>query len=370
MKKIAILSGSLSRGGAERVTVYLAEYFNRNGVSADIITIDKAEKEYETCVNRICLTSERLGDNRLFNTVSRLKRLPSSILKLRKYIKNNNYEALLVMGVTNCIFAIPASIGLSTKIIISERNSPEHFDGKRITKNVSRLLMKYGDGFVFQTEDAKKYYSKKLNNQGVVIYNPLFNDGFPERFLGTREHVIVTAGRLSSQKNQMLLINAFEKVHQKYPDYKLDIYGDGPLHGMIVEKIKELHLEESIKLLGNVSDLHSKIYKASCFVLSSNFEGMPNALIEAMALGIPCVSTDCPCGGPRALITNRINGLLVPVNNINEMVNAIEEIISNDELANYISENAEFIRKTLDAEFIGGQWKQYLEELVSKISNK
>lgn len=351
MKKLIIYNTSLSRGGAERVTVYLAEYMVKNGVACDIITQKIAKNEYDVPegVVRKCLTA---GQGFL-----------AKICELRNLIKQSHADVMLIMGVPNCIYASVAAIGLKIKVVVSERNDPANFLGKTIVKHVSRFLMKLADGFVFQTHDAKLYYDKKLKGRGAVIFNPLFTEGLPDAYEGERTKSIVTAGRLATQKNQKLLISAFAKVSEKHPEYKLIIYGEGPLRDRLEAQVKELGLDGKVQLPGNVSDLCEHTKGAAMFVMSSDFEGMPNALIEAMAIGLPCISTDCPCGGPRELVENKENGILVPVGDVEAMAAAMVELIENGELAEKIGRNAQQIRNRLDCDLIGKQWIEYLANL-------
>ena len=355
-KNIALLCASLSRGGAERVLISLAKYFKNNGYDAKIITSYKVDNEYEIPegIKRINLTGKI---NSSGNFISRTF---GSIKELRKTIKKEDIDILIIMGTPNCIYGITGSIFTKAKVIVSERNDPRHFTGKRSTKFLSRFLMKFADRFVFQTEDAKKFYDKQLKGRGTVIHNPILVDNLPEFFTGDREKTIVSMGRLNPQKNQKMLIDAFAEISEKIPEYKLIIYGEGSLRNDLESQIKELHLEDKISLPGNFLDVHERIKKASLFVMSSDFEGMPNALIEAMALGLPCISTDCPCGGPKELIENNKNGVLVPVNDESALVKQMLKIINNKEYATSISKEAVKIKNHLDIKNIGKQWEDYI----------
>jgi len=219
--------------------------------------------------------------------------------------------------------------------------------------------MKLADGFVFQTEDAKLFYSKLLKGRGVVIPNPLFVEGMPEPYLGTREQRIVTAGRLVDQKNQKMLIEAFSIIASDYPNYILDIYGEGPNRSLLQNLILSKQLQDRVFLKGNVPDILERIKKASCFVMSSDFEGMPNALIEAMALGLPCISTDCPCGGPKELISDGLNGMLVKVGNVDNLADCLRRLLSNEKMANEMGSNAVKVREKLDAGKVVNDWNDY-----------
>lgn len=355
MKKLVIICASLSRGGAERVAVYLSKYMVDRGVETTIVTADRKENEYVPFdgVVRYSLSDELKNSNKVF-------RLFYQSNQLRAFLKANNIDTVLIMGVPLCIFAIPGCVGTGVKVIVSERNDPKHFAGKTIVKYLSRLFMKKADGYVFQTEEAKQFYGNGLGGNTIVISNPLLLERLPNSYDGERDKCIVTAGRLNPQKNQKLLIDSFAEIEKEYPDYKLVIYGEGYLERELKEYVVSKGIKEKVFFPGNVSDLLERINSASVFVMTSDFEGMPNALIEAMAIGLPCISTDCPCGGPRELIENRKNGILVSVNNKSELVLGIKTLLDDKELANKMGSEAKKIRTILNMDNIGEKWYKFL----------
>lgn len=182
-------------------------------------------------------------------------------------------------------------------------------------------------------------------------------------FNGVRAKKIVTAGRLVPQKNYDILIRAFKEVSKEFPEYTLTIYGNGDERAKLENLICNLELREKVLLPGATKDLFNEIIDAEIFVLSPNFEGMPNALIEAMALGIPCISTDCPSGGPRSLIKNMHNGILVTVNEVDEMVKAIKLILTDRKKSQKISTEAVKVRVELDKDRICNRWADYIKQL-------
>lgn len=351
MDKLGIICGSLSRGGSEHVAVYLAEYMKRMKIEVCLITSGKAKNEYKVPegIERIDLGQ---SSNKVLTFVIQMK-------KINKLIKEKKIDTILIMGVPLCIYSIPGCFFTDVKMIVSERNDPSHFAGKRIVKVISRYFMRIADGFVFQTSDAKKYYAGKLKGKGVIIPNPLLTEHLPEYYTGDREKTIVTSGRLIEQKNQKLLIHAFTEISERIPEYQLIIYGEGKLRKELENEIIRLNMKGRILLPGNVSDLHERIKKAGVFVLPSDFEGMPNALIEAMALGLPCITTDCPCGGPRELIDDGVNGVLIPVNSKKLLEKAIMEVIEKPDYARSLGEAATGIKSKLSVDKIGRQWFQY-----------
>lgn len=351
MEKVAIYLNSLSRGGAEHVSIILAEYLANHNTECVLITSNTANEEYKVPnkVRRISLNNE--------------KSFLRKIIILRKIIKKEKIQKILIMDTPGCLYAIPATFNLKIKKIVSERNDPHNFSGKKIVKVMSRLLMKRADGFVFQTEDAKKYYQKILKDRGVVIYNPLISKKIPIRDENRIECNIVSVGRLTAQKNQKMLITAFSKICGKFPQYTLTIYGEGPLRKELTSYIKELNLEKRILLAGNKENVIDLIKNASFFVLTSNYEGMPNALIEAMAIGIPSISTDCPCGGPRTLITHMKNGILIPVDDVNSLKETLEYCIQNKKIMIKIGHESTKIKAKLDMKKICKQWYEYIKSI-------
>ena len=177
--------------------------------------------------------------------------------------------------------------------------------------------------------------------------------------------IFVAVGRVDANKNHEMLIRAFAHIASDFPEYKLIIYGEGELRQSLIQLTHELKLKERIMLPGSVTDVAGSIYKASAFALTSYSEGMPNTLLEAMALGIPSISTDCPCGGPRDLIVNGENGLLVPPGDWKKMAENLHNLLTNKEYAKKMGEKASKVQEEFNPDMINQTWKKYLEHIIN-----
>lgn len=276
-------------------------------------------------------------------------------------IKNVKPDVVVGFWVHTLFYAIPWIIGRNVKVIYSLRNDPNSSNYGFISKVMRWLVVRYADGIVFQTNQAKKFFSKKVQVKAIVIPNPTYIKKGEFQIPPIRTNRIVNVGRLELQKNQKMLIKAFAKVKKNYPDMYLEIYGDGSLKEELQIFINELGLNESVFLMGSYKDIFYRINDAKLFVLSSDFEGMPNALIEAMSLGIPSISTDCPCGGPDMLIQNGSNGYLVPVGDVDALAEKIISFLSIETfLQEEISKKSMMVLDSLEYGKIMKKWYQYI----------
>lgn len=349
MRRIAIFTPSLYGGGAERVSCILANSFAKN---CNVFLyhrgkLDGPEYELDKNINKI-----RIKTN----------------YSLYKSLKLSKPDVMVVMFAPMITKILPAFFlgGKDSIKIISERNDPSKFDGKKLTKYIYQNLMRFFDGVVFQTEEAKSWYSGKGIRNSEIIENPINVAKLPIPKLENRRKEIVSVGRLEPQKNQELLIKAFSRLMDIYPDYYLTIYGEGSLRPRLESIIRDLGLNNRVILPGNREDVLDQINGAALFVLSSNYEGMSNALIESLALGIPTIATDCPIGGSRQLIRNLNNGILVPIENESELVKAIDNVLGNKIDTKLLSNNALNIRKDLSVEVITCKWSNFIKSLSTK----
>ena len=166
------------------------------------------------------------------------------------------------------------------------------------------------------------------------------------------------------QKNQKMMIRAFAKVLERYPDYQLVIYGEGPSREELENLVKELGIEANVSLPGNMTRLHEQMKDAAAFLLSSDYEGMPNALIEAMCMGLACISTKV--SGATDLIVDHENGILTEVDNEAEFERAIRELIENPQLTERFAKSSVELNEQLELSRIMNQWITFINKITTE----
>ena len=356
---------SMGKGGAERVVSLLANEFAKNNVEVVIATEWYSEEEYELHpkVKRI-----HAGLSESDEKASRMAKLWIRIRNLRTVLLQEKPDVLISFCVKANYRAMMAATGTGIPVIVSVRNDPKIDYVGKVNGLMNKLFMNRAAGCVFQTQEAKEFFDDVLQEKSVIICNPV-NEKYLQAKRKTPEKKIVCVGRLVAQKNQMLLVNAFEKILEKYEDYDLYLYGDGSDDECKEELLKYVNadrlLKNHIHFMGLSSTLEKDMADAAMFVLPSNYEGMPNALMEAMALGLPVISTDCPCGGSRYWIEPGITGQLVPVNNVKSLVQAMEYYIRNPKEAEAMGEAARERLKEATLDKIFEQWTGYIEQVLS-----
>lgn len=366
MQKIAFHLNSLQQGGAERVVSNLANRFAKEGYEVVIATEWYGTDEFalDQKVRRVHVGLTKEDENR-----SRISKMLRRIWYLRRFMKKEKPDVVVAFTRGVLYRALAAGIGTGIPVVISVRTDPVgHYD-KKADKLRIPLLFPHAAGCVFQTEGAKAFFAPYLQENSRIILNPLNPKyvGVPEPAVRTKN--VVQSGRLVDFKNQPMLIRAFLKVHEKHPDYTLKIYGPDSKDGTkeILESIiHENHAEDFVKLMGGSNTLEKDLADAALYAFSSDWEGLPNALMEAMALGLPVVSTDCPCGGPKTLIEDGVNGLLVPIMDEKAMTDGILRLIEDRELAERLGREARKISERANEDAVFEQWQTYLQECCKR----
>jgi len=354
MRKLLVSSGTLSSGGAERVLSILSDKFVDFYDDVIYLTWYDVPDFYtiNSDVRRICVERE-CGSKNLIRWA----------LWFRRFIKKENPNVILSFLAGFNVLISFCLLGLRNKLIVAERNDPRYIWNGKLTRIIRKIAYLRADGILEQTENNKAYFHGKLLKKTDVIYNPII---MSEDYLGKalkipKEKRIVSIVRLTKQKNIEMLLYAFRDFRKTHSDYTLTIYGKGPYRGTIERMVSELGLSEFVYMPGAVKNVWDKVVDAKCFVISSWYEGMPNALMEAMCLGLPCISTKV--SGAVDLIQDNTNGMLVDLNDSHSMAMAMCKIVENDTYSEEIAKRAVNIYKELNYDVISNQWIQYLDKI-------
>ena len=259
---------------------------------------------------------------RKITKVDKLKRIKD----VYTAIKTINPDIIIPFIDTVVICSFIANIFISKKFIYTVRVSPWH-EGQTSTsfsRLVRKVIAKKADAIMLQNNEQAEFFPKNYSVKEFVVPNPI-----PDKYNSIRKECyrneirnIVMVGRLDKQKNYPLALCAMHEFTSSSSLVKLHIYGEGIEMENLSNRIKELGLERVCILEGRTQSIDEVLKDADLYLMTSNYEGMPNALMEAMAMGVPCISTNCKTG-PKDLISNGNNGLLIKTNDVNELVNAL-----------------------------------------------
>lgn len=348
--RFAFFIDKLRNGGAERVTTILANYFAKEN-EVYLFVVDDSQIDYDIDQS-IKLYTVPYAQNKV-------KRMALRCDFIIRKIKEIGFDGCITLTYTFLPYIIAAPKNRRGKVIASLRNAPQY----EIGSNLGRFLRWVGftlcDSIVFQTPDACNYFTGNIRKKGVVIPNPLSQDlPYASR---DRAHTVVMATRLEPQKNIPLAIEAFRKFYYQHKNWTLEIYGRGGLEKEVEKLIQaDCCTSSAIHLNGFSSNIHEIMANSGMFLMTSDFEGLSNSLIEAMAIGTPVISTDCPIGGARMVIRNGENGYLVPVGDSEEICRAMCCIADDSERAMVFSKESQKIRELLGTEAICERWKAVL----------
>lgn len=349
IKSLCYINSSLDGGGSERVMTHLANESARRGIRTTMILVRERKDEVYPVDPRVRVI--RLTYSVKNKAAIALRRF----LLLRRHFRRFRYDQVISFMVDINILTILAALGTRQKITVSERADPGQRIHQHWQRRLENILYRRAERVVIQTEQVRDYFSDAVRKKCVVIPNPV-DQNLPQPFVGMRDHRIVSVGRLNPQKNYLLLLRAFQNFLKDYPDFRLEIYGEGALREELMTYSKELGVEDSVDWKGFQKNIHERILSAHIFVSTSDYEGISNAILEAMAMGIPSIATDCPVGGSAMLMESGMKGILVRMNDEKELVDAMKKIASDREFAANLGNNATGVREKYAIENIADQW--------------
>lgn len=357
MSKLIVTCASMYNGGAERVLSILSDAFAAHYDEVEYVTWYKYPVQFSLnervqfyCIEETTGSTEKKVWMKWF----------------RRHVKDVHPDLVLSLLVPINMMVMASLIGMKTKVIVCERSDSRHLKGGRPMRMLRNALYRRAVGLVSQTESNTKSLPRYLQKKSKVIFNPInMRDEYIGKALTTEKtNTIVAVGRLIKVKNHEMLSRAFKRFLQTHPDYILEIYGYGDNEENLKAYIDNLELTGKVILPGSVPDVWDRIVSAKLYVHSSNYEGMPNALLEAMCLGLPCVSTKV--NGAVDVIKNGENGLLTEVGDEDGLYEAMMKMVDEPEYAERLAKEATKIRQLLEYDKIAAQWLTFMDEKMKK----
>ena len=342
-------------GGAERQIILLSNQMAQRGHEVTLCVLSEYKSKYkiDDNVNVVDLTGVEKGR---FSILRRLRAFRHLVLKLCP-------DVVVNYNLQSAYFCLTIPKKRRGKVVYSERGDPYDDEYSGVLGKLRDFTVPRMDGLVFQSEGARDFFPEKVKKKSVVIHNSVNIPQEKYPIPDLREKRIVSVGRLHPQKNHRLLIDGFAKISKDFPDYALEIYGDGDLYDDLQRQVNDLGLKGRVTFYASRKDVHDCIYNASLFVLTSDYEGMPNALMEAMALGLPCVATDCRPGGARTLIENGVNGFIVPVRDATSLADKMSYMLSHRNEAERMAIEGRKIQATHSDKEIFEKWDEFISQL-------
>ena len=361
-KRIVFVFRNMGAGGAQKIEAFVANALYEQGY--EIVAINMSPEEKTVNINKKIQVVDLYYDDILKekNILLRTIKKKTYLDKLKKEIVKINPDAVVSFLCDVVRITVLALKGNHIPIIGSERGDPFILSQKRFEKY--RKAYCACRGVVFQLPNVKKKYNLPEEVFQKIIANPCVprKDNFVKRN-DNDSHIILSAGRMCRQKRFDVLIDAFNEVYKKYPEYRLIIYGDGPLRGKLIEKVQTMESKYAIEFPGSVENVFGISYNAEMFVLSSDYEGIPNVLLEAMATGIPCVSTDCSPGGASFILKNGELGLISPCGDSHALAENMIELIKDAPLRNRMGLRGMSVIDEYNEDTIKRQWLDFFYNL-------
>lgn len=353
--KIMLVLGAVAFGGAERNMVALAGALSE---AHEVTLVSAARREPVYPIDaRVRFVNGLGAPGRLHKL-----RAPLALRRLAREIRPDVAVAFLTQ--VNVLLRA-ALLGTGIPAVLCERGNPRRATLGRGLRIARALLYPGAAGFVFQTDWARDCFGPRIAGKSAVIANAVY---VPEAMQGLpqaqRNRRVLAVGSMKAEKNYPLLLRAWARVAAEFPDWGLDIYGEGPLLREMQAQARALGLGVCVLFHGASDQIYAIMRQSAVYVLSSDSEGMPNTLMEAMALGMCCISTDCPSGGPRYLMREGVDGLLVPVGDEAALAAAMRRAMGEEALRQALGGAATALRERLSPARIVAQWESYLRTVA------
>ena len=355
---ILFVLASLGSGGAERVVSLLANEMADRGHQVEIICLKFNDIYYQTDSRVKVTLAMQQTKNRL-----------TELFWLRKYVKKQKPDVVIPFTEGVYCFTILSLLGTGIPIIASERLDPAAMSPTR--KLLKRLLLPYADWLIVQTQSIKDYFPQSIQKKTTIIYNPVVTEVFREIDNGQltienegRLNRIISVGRLYPQKNQEMMIRAFAKIADEFPDWQLVIYGEGPLRAELEFLVSSFKLEGRVLLPGRTEHVIEELRKSKVFCMSSDYEGMSNAMIEAICVGLPIISTKV--SGTEELIKDGENGFVVNKGDEDSFANKLKCLCENGKQRQLIGIRNLCLSKIFQIDTIVNEWEHLITSILER----
>jgi glycosyltransferase involved in cell wall biosynthesis len=367
--RLTLVAPSLSGGGAERAVVLIAEGFLKKGHKVSVVTLAGTETDFYALPDG----SHRLALNIAGKSPTIIHALWNNMYRLgvlRQAIRSLQPEVVISFLDQTNILTLLALSKTSYPVIVNEQNNPVIATGE-LWKKLRRLTYPHSASVVSASQGVDYYFDWLPKTKRAVIYNPLMplkddpskinliKDANPDK------KWVIAMGRLVYQKGFDILLSAFHKIAGRHSDWQLLILGEGELRPELEDLRQSLGLTDQVLFPGFISNPFPVLKNSKLFVLSSRFEGFGNVLIEAMACGLPVISTDCP-SGPREIIHDEVDGLLVPNEDANALAAAMDRLMSDEAERQRLAARAPEVAERFSLEKVIGIWEELIAQVVKQ----
>ena len=327
----------------------LANSFCERGYDVEIVCINKHVVFYPLLEGvKVHFAEDEVGSSYFRKTIW-----------LRKHIKNDRPDIVIAFMLEVFCMTLFALIGVDVPVISSERIDP-HFFGK--AKGVMRwVLLRRTTHLVVQTQQIKSFYSEALQKRTSIIPNPVTDKVF-KLSPAVKQDRLIAVGRLAYQKNYPMMFEAFKRLMNEFPSYSLVIYGDGPQREELESLIASSQLQERVLLAGKTEKIIEEMNNSRAFLMTSDYEGMSNAMLEALCVGLPIITTDV--SGAKDLVEDGVNGFVTKPRDVGEFAKAVSLVLSNKVLIEQMEINNKNKAKAYHKNHIVDQWESLIHQIV------
>ena len=356
--RVTFVIPSMTSGGAERALAVIANSWAERGDSVTLLTFDDGAKPpfypLSDQINHIALNLLKSSGGLLDSIRQNVRRM----FVLRTAIKATSPEIVISFLLRANVRVLLAMVGNKIPVIVSERNDPWLAKPGKVWKWLAKITYSWAAKITVHTKRSAQFFPASLQQKICVIPNALLIEAKTKSV--TNGQQIIAIGRLEEQKAFDVLLQAFALIRKEFPEAKLTIWGEGSQRNKLESLRASLHLQDRVMMPGVTKNILSELSNSDLFVQSSRWEGFGNALCEAMSIGLPAISTDC--SGPQEIIRDGVDGILVPVGNVEALAEAMKQVLSNHSLRAELGKRALEIGDRFSLQRMLQQWQITVDE--------